>query len=64
MKGFWSLTWAEGTLWVGQYRDRKIHQIDPQTGKILRTIESNRFACERFRIRRGQTNPSSRLNSG
>src|SRR6478672_7294696 len=33
------LTWAEGTLWVGQYRDRKIHQIDPQTGAILRTIE-------------------------
>jgi glutamine cyclotransferase len=37
------LTWAEGTLWVGQYRDRKIHQIDPDTGAILRTIESNRF---------------------
>src|SRR5260370_40826032 len=37
------LTWAEGTLWVGQYRDRKIHQIDPETGEILRTIESNRF---------------------
>ncbi len=37
------LAWAEGTLWVGQYRDRKIHQIDPDTGKILRTIESNRF---------------------
>jgi glutamine cyclotransferase len=37
------LTWAEGTLWVGQYRDRKIHQIDPQTGAVLRTIESNRF---------------------
>jgi outer membrane protein assembly factor BamB len=37
------LTWAEGTLWVGKYRDRKIHQIDPQTGAILRTIESNRF---------------------
>ena len=36
-------TWAEGTLWVGQYRDRKIHQIDPETGAILRTIESNRF---------------------
>jgi outer membrane protein assembly factor BamB len=28
---------------VGQYRDRKIHQIDPQTGAILCTIESNRF---------------------
>jgi len=37
------LTWAEGTLWVGQYRDRKIHQIDPETGAILRTIESKRF---------------------
>jgi outer membrane protein assembly factor BamB len=37
------LTWAEGTLWVGQYRDRKIHQIDPETGAILRTLESNRF---------------------
>ncbi|HEX2441141.1 MAG TPA: DUF5074 domain-containing protein [Methylomirabilota bacterium] len=37
------LTWAEGTLWVGQYRDRKIYQIDPETGTILRTIESNRF---------------------
>jgi len=37
------LTWAEGTLWVGQYHDRKIHQIDAKTGAILRTIESNRF---------------------
>jgi len=37
------LAWAEGTLWVGQYRERKIHQIDPQTGVILRTIQSNRF---------------------
>ena len=37
------LAWAEGTLWVGEYRARKIHQIDPETGAILRTIESNRF---------------------
>jgi glutamine cyclotransferase len=37
------LAWAEGSLWVGQYRDRKIHRIDPGTGAILRTIESNRF---------------------
>jgi streptogramin lyase len=37
------LAWAEGTLWVGQYQDRKIHQIDLQTGAILRTIETNRF---------------------
>lgn len=37
------LAWAEGKLWVGQYRERKIHQIDPDTGAVLRTIESNRF---------------------
>jgi glutamine cyclotransferase len=37
------LAWAEGSLWVGQYRERKIHQIDPETGATLRTIESNRF---------------------
>jgi glutamine cyclotransferase len=37
------LAWAEGSLWVGQYRDRKIHQVDPETGAILRTI-----ACDRF----------------
>jgi len=37
------LTWAEGSLWVGQHRDRKIHRIDPQTGAVLRTIESDRF---------------------
>ena len=40
--GHSGLTWAEGTLWVGQHRGRKIHQIDPETGAILRTIESNR----------------------
>jgi glutamine cyclotransferase len=37
------LAWADGTLWVGDYRARKIHQVDPETGAILRTIESNRF---------------------
>jgi hypothetical protein len=37
------LAWAEGSLWVGQHRDRRIHQIDPGTGEILRTIESDRF---------------------
>ncbi len=37
------MAWAEGSLWVGQYRDRKIHQIDPATGRVIRSIESNRF---------------------
>ena len=37
------LAWADGKLWVGQYRDRKIHAIDPNTGAIVKTIESDRF---------------------
>ncbi len=37
------LAWAEGFLWVGQHRGRKIHQVDPDTGKVHRTIESDRF---------------------
>ena len=37
------LAWAEGSLWVGQYRERKIHQIDPQTGAVQRTIACSRF---------------------
>ena len=37
------MAWAEGTFWVGQNRDRKIHQVIRKLGAILRTIESNRF---------------------
>lgn len=37
------LAWSDGYLWVGQYRDRRIHQIDPASGAIVRTIESDRF---------------------
>jgi len=37
------MTWAEGSLWVGEYRERKIHRINPDTGEILKTLESDRF---------------------
>lgn len=37
------MAWAEGTLWVGEYRARKIHQIDASSGAVLRTIDSDRF---------------------
>lgn len=37
------MAWAEGYLWVGQYEQRKIHQVDPETGRVLRTIDSNRY---------------------
>jgi glutamine cyclotransferase len=41
--GVAGLAWAEGSLWVGEYRERKIHQLDPETGDIQRTIEATRF---------------------
>lgn len=37
------LTWDAGTLWVGQYKGRAIHQIDATTGKVLKTLRSDRF---------------------
>lgn len=37
------LAWAEGALWVGQYNERRIQEVDPDTGAVIRTIESNRF---------------------
>ena len=37
------MAWAEGFLWVGQYGGRKIHQVEPQTGAVLRTIDSDRY---------------------
>src|SRR5262245_20950819 len=37
------MAWAEGMLWVGEYRARKIHQIDPETGKVISSVQSDRF---------------------
>mgnify|MGYP003576606388 CR=1 FL=1 len=37
------LTWAEGSLWLGQYQGQKILKLDPDTGRVLRTITSDRF---------------------
>ena len=37
------LAWANGSLWVVQYRDQKIIQIDPETGAVQRSIQTNRF---------------------
>ncbi|RYE42189.1 MAG: glutamine cyclotransferase [Hyphomicrobiales bacterium] len=37
------LAWAEGSLWVGQYRGKQILEVDPETGAVLRAINSNRF---------------------
>jgi DNA-binding beta-propeller fold protein YncE len=37
------LTWAEGTLWVASHGERKILQVDPASGRVLRTITSTKL---------------------
>jgi glutamine cyclotransferase len=37
------MAWAEGLLWVGEYRARQIHVVEPETGKVVRSIQSDRF---------------------
>ncbi|HEY6461910.1 MAG TPA: glutamine cyclotransferase, partial [Polyangiaceae bacterium] len=37
------LTWAEGALWVGQFRGKRILKLDPETGHVLRTVKSDRM---------------------
>ncbi len=37
------MAWAEGSLWVGHFRDRKILEIDPESGNVLSEVVSDRF---------------------
>lgn len=41
--GVSGMAWAEGALWVGEYRASRIHQLDPETGRVLRVIECRRL---------------------
>lgn len=37
------MAWAAGHLWVGSYTGRKIHKVDPATGKVVKTLASDRL---------------------
>lgn len=37
------MAFADGHLWIGQYRDAKIHKVDAKTGAIVKTLSSDRF---------------------
>ncbi|MGC4068926.1 MAG: PQQ-binding-like beta-propeller repeat protein [Polyangiaceae bacterium] len=37
------LTWAEGYLWIGLYREKRILKLDAETGRVLLSITSERF---------------------
>ncbi len=43
LAGASGMAWAEGSLWVGHFTDRKILELDPETGKILSEVVSDRF---------------------
>ena len=37
------MAWADGYLWIGQYRESKIHKVDAKTGEVVKTLTSDRF---------------------
>jgi streptogramin lyase len=37
------LTWAEGALWVAEHKGQRILKLDPETGRVLRTVQSDRL---------------------
>ncbi|MBV1861014.1 MAG: glutaminyl-peptide cyclotransferase [Nannocystaceae bacterium] len=37
------LTWAEGFLWLGKFREGKILKLDPETGEVLGSIETPEY---------------------
>jgi outer membrane protein assembly factor BamB len=37
------MAWADGYLWIGQYRPSKILKVDAKTGRLVKTLTSDRF---------------------
>jgi len=43
LQGASGMAWAEGSLWVGRFADRTILELDPQSGRVLSEVVSDRF---------------------
>jgi sugar lactone lactonase YvrE len=37
------LAWAEGALWIGLYGEKKILKVDPENGRVLKSIALDRL---------------------
>jgi hypothetical protein len=37
------MAWADGYLWIGQFRESRIHKVDAKTGEVVKTLRSDRF---------------------
>ncbi|HET8938848.1 MAG TPA: glutamine cyclotransferase [Polyangiales bacterium] len=41
-QGLSGMAWADGYLWIGEFKAGQVHQVDPETGEIVRTLQTNR----------------------
>jgi hypothetical protein len=37
------MAWGDGFLWIGQFRESRIHKVDARTGEVVKTLSSDRF---------------------
>jgi len=37
------MAWADGYLWIGQFRESRILKVDAKTGEVVKTLASDRF---------------------
>lgn len=37
------MAWADGYLFIGQFREARIHKVDAKTGEVVKTLTSDRF---------------------
>ena len=37
------MAWADGVLWIGRYRAKELLKVDPNTGEVLKTLQSDRL---------------------
>ncbi|MGH7272686.1 MAG: glutamine cyclotransferase, partial [Polyangiaceae bacterium] len=37
------MAWADGYLFIGQFRESRIHKVDAKTGEVVKTLASDRF---------------------
>lgn len=41
--GVSGMAWSDGYLWIGEYRNARIHKVDARTGEVVKTLASDRF---------------------
>lgn len=37
------MAWADGYLFIGEFREARIHKVDAKTGEVVKTLSSDRF---------------------